>query len=99
MGNNLGGSGLALVGSGSLVTQNLGYNPVGSISGPWPLSGTDLTNNVMSGNTAPQSGTAYTVRHTPKAIVVTGGDVSQILINGADAGSAAGAFKLGVGER
>ena len=71
---------------------------MGSIASPWPLSGTDLTNNVVSGNTAPQSGTAYTVRHTPKTIVVTGGDVSQILINGADAGSTAGTFKLGVGE-
>jgi hypothetical protein len=37
-------------------------------------------------------------RHTPKTIVVSGGDVSQILINGADSGSTAGAFKLGVGE-
>ena len=40
----------------------------------------------------------YTVRHTPKTVVVTGGDVTQILINGADAGSTAGTFKLGVGE-
>jgi hypothetical protein len=43
-------------------------------------------------------GTAYTVRHTPKTIVVAGGDVSQILVNGADVGLTAGAFKLGVGE-
>jgi hypothetical protein len=99
LGNSLGGgTGVALVGSGSLVTNNLGYNPVGNISNPWPSSGADLTNTVVSGNSDPQSGVVYTVRHTPKSIVVTGGDVSQILINGADAGSTAGVFKLGVGE-
>ena len=38
------------------------------------------------------------IRHTPKTIVVRGGDVSQIRINGSDAGSRAGTFKLGVGE-
>jgi hypothetical protein len=97
VGNNLSG-GVALAGFGSLVADNLGYNPVGSISNPWPSSGVDLTNNVVAGNPAPQSGTVYTVRHTPKTIVISGGDVSQILINGADAGSTAGAFKLGVGE-
>ncbi len=97
VGNNLGG-GVAIVGSGSLVANNLGYNPVGSISNPWPSSGADLTNNVVSGNAAPESGTVYTVRHTPKTIVITGGDVSQILINGADTASTAGTFKLGVGE-
>jgi hypothetical protein len=80
------------------VKNNFGYNPVGNISNPWPSSGTDLTNTVAAGNPDPQSGVAYTVRHTPKSIVVTGGDVSQILINGADAGSTAGVFKLGVGE-
>jgi hypothetical protein len=99
LGNSLGGgTSIALVGSGSVVTNNLGYNPVGNISNPWPSSGADLTNTVVSGNPDPQSGVAYTVRHTPKSIVATGGDVSRILINGADAGSAAGVFKLGVGE-
>jgi putative cofactor-binding repeat protein len=93
-----GGSGVALVGAGSVVVDNFGYNPVGSIANPWPSNGTDLTNTVTSGGAAPASGTVYTVRHTPKTIVVTGGDVSQILINGADAGSTAGTFKLGVGE-
>jgi hypothetical protein len=99
LGNSLGGgTNVALVGSGSVVTNNLGYNPVGNISNPWPSSGADLTNTVASGNPDPQSGVAYTVRHTPKSIVVTGGDVSRILINGADSGSTAGVFKLGVGE-
>jgi hypothetical protein len=93
-----GGSGVALAGTGSVVVNNFGYNPVGGIVNPWPSTGTDLTNNVASGSATPASGTVYTIRHTPKTIVVTGGDVSQILINGADAGWAAGTFKLGVGE-
>lgn len=97
VGNSLGG-GVTLAGAGSIVANNLGYNPVGSIANPWPSTGADLTNNVASGNAAPQSGTTYTVRHTPKTVVVTGGDVSQILMDGADAGSTAGTFKLGVGE-
>ncbi|HET8999734.1 MAG TPA: right-handed parallel beta-helix repeat-containing protein [bacterium] len=96
-GNHLGG-GVALAGVGSVVVDNFGYNPVGGISNPWPSTGTDLTNTVASGSGAPTSGTVYTIRHTPKTIVVTGGDVSQIMINGADAGSTAGTFKLGVGE-
>lgn len=93
-----GATGVVLAGTGSVVTNNLGYNPVGNISNPWPKNGSDLTNAVASGTPGPQSGVAYTVRHTPKSIVVTGGDVSQILLDGADVGSTAGAFKLGVGE-
>jgi hypothetical protein len=38
------------------------------------------------------------VRHSPKTIVVTGGDLSQITINGVDTGLTAGVFKLGIGE-
>jgi hypothetical protein len=99
VGNHLsGGGGVALAGGGSVVVANFGYNPVGSILNPWPSNGTDLMNSVASGKAAPGSGTVYTIRHTPKTIVVTGGDVSQILINGANAGSTAGVFKLGVGE-
>jgi len=98
VGNHIsGGGGVALAGAGSVVVNNFGYNPVGSLPTPWPATGTDLTNDAQ-GNAAPDSGTVYTVRHTPKTIVVTGGDVSQILIDGADAGSVAGMFKLGVGE-
>ena len=38
------------------------------------------------------------MRHSPKTIVVTGGDLSQISINGVDTGLTAGVFKLGIGE-
>ncbi|MGA7410067.1 MAG: right-handed parallel beta-helix repeat-containing protein [Bryobacteraceae bacterium] len=90
--------GVELTGVGTVVVHNFGYNPVGSVVNPWPLNNSDLTNAVAAGASTPESGTAYTVRHTPKTVSVTGGDVSQILINGVDAGSTGGTFKLGVGE-
>jgi hypothetical protein len=93
-----GGSLITLLGSASMVVGNSGYNPVGNIVNPWPAAGGDLTNQVASGSQDPQSATVYTVRHSPKTIVVTGGDVSQIAINGAATGLSAGTFKLGLGE-
>jgi hypothetical protein len=89
---------ISLQGTGSVVINNAGYNPVGDIPAPWPAAGGDLTNDVTAGSPNPQSGTIYTVRHSPKTIVVTGGDLSQITINGADTGLIAGVFKLGIGE-
>ena len=89
---------VSLLGAGSVVINNAGYNPVGNIPDPWPASGGDLTNEVSGGSPNPQSGTVYTVRHSPKTIVVTGGDLSQITINGVDTGLTAGVFKLGIGE-
>jgi hypothetical protein len=99
MGNHLSpGSSVMLAGAGSVIVNNFGYNPVGSISHPWPSNGTDLTNQVSSGSATPRSGIVYTIRHTPKTIIIRGGDVSQIAIDGADVGSTAGGYKLGVGE-
>jgi hypothetical protein len=89
---------VSLKGAGSVVINNAGYNPLGNIPDPWPASGGDLTNDVTGGSPNPLSGTVYTVRHSPKTIVVTGGDLSQITINGVDTGLTAGAFKLGIGE-
>jgi Right handed beta helix region/Pectinesterase len=89
---------VSLHGSGSVVINNAGYNPVGAMPSPWPASGGDLTNVVIAGSPNPQSATVYTIRHTPKTIVVTGGDVSQITINGVDTGLIAGVFKLGISE-
>jgi hypothetical protein len=89
---------VSLSGTGSVVINNAGYNPVGTIPDPWPASGGDLTNDITAGNPNPQSGTVYTVRHSPKTIVVTGGEVSQININGMDTDLTAGVFKLGIGE-
>jgi hypothetical protein len=96
--SNGGSSPLSLRGTGSVLTTNFGYNPVGAIPDPWPANGGDLINNVTAGNPSPQSGTVYTVRHTPKTIIVTGGTVSQITINELNTGLVAGVFKLGIGE-
>ena len=89
---------VSLLGASSVVINNSGYNPVGNIPDPWPASGGDLTNEVTAGSPNPQSGTVYTVRHSPKTIIVTGGDLSQITIDGVVTGLTAGAFKLSIGE-
>jgi hypothetical protein len=96
--SNVGPLPLSLRGTGSVLVNNFGYNPIGAIPNPWPANGGDLTNDVATGNPNPQSGTVYTVRHTPKTIIVTGGTVSQITINEVDTGLVAGVFKLGIGE-
>ncbi len=96
--SNLGTEPVSLRGTGSVLINNFGYNPVGIIPNPWPSTGGDLTNNVAGGDPSPQSGTVYTVRHSPKTVVVTSGAVSQITINGVDTGLIAGVFKLGIGE-
>lgn len=93
-----GGTGVTLAGAGTVAVNNFGYNPVGIITNPWPSSSGNLTNTLVSGNAAPASGAVYTICHSPKTVIVTGGDVSQILINGADCGGTSGTFKLGVGE-
>lgn len=99
LGNTLNGnSGISLTGAGSRVVNNLGYNPAGIVANPWPAGGGNLANLVSSGKEAPDSGAIYRVCHTPKTIVITGGDVSQILVDNADTGSRTGTFKLGVGE-
>jgi Pectinesterase len=96
--SNVGTDPVALHGAGSVLTNNFGYNPVGAIANPWPVGNGDLTNEVSGGSPDPQSEKVYTVRHTPKTIVVTGGIGLQIAVNGVDTGLAAGVFKLGVGE-
>jgi hypothetical protein len=87
-----------LLGPASVVSDNSGYNPVGIIANPWPAAGADLTNQVLAGTPDPTSGKLYTVRHSRKTIVVNGGDVSGVAINGAQTGMSQGSFKLGVGE-
>ena len=82
--------------SDSTVLNNSGYNPVGIITNPWHPSG-ELTND---GGVAhdPVSGRLYTVRQSPKTIIITGGAVTQISIDGTPTGLRAGVFKLDVGE-
>ena len=79
-----------------IVTGNAGYNPVGIIATPWHPSGA-LTNEA-GGSSGPASGQLYTIRQTPKTIIVAGGEVTEIEIDGTPTGVSAGVFKLGIGE-
>ena len=80
----------------STVINNSGYNPVGIIANPWRHSG-DLTND-GGGSADPVSGRLYTVRQSPKTIIITGGVVTQIAIDGVPTSLSAGVFKLGIAE-
>jgi hypothetical protein len=80
----------------STVINNSGYNPPGIITNPWHPAG-DLTND-GGGSASPVSGRLYTVRQSPKTIIITGGAVTQIAIDGTSTGLPAGVFKLGIGE-
>jgi hypothetical protein len=80
----------------SIVINNSGYNPVGAIANPWRATG-DLTND-GGGSAEPVSGRLYIVRQSPKTIIITGGAVAQIAIDGSPTGLSAGVFKLGIGE-
>jgi hypothetical protein len=76
--------------------NNAGYNPVGLVQNPWRGSG-DLTND-GGGSINPASAKVYTVRQSSKTIVVSGGNVSEIAIDGIPTGVSTGIFKLGIGE-
>ena len=78
------------------VVNNAGYNPVGTIAMPWQPDGA-LTNS-GGGSANPVSGRLYTVRQTPKTIIITGGVGTRIAIDGTATGLSAGVFKLGIGE-
>jgi hypothetical protein len=78
------------------VVNNFGYNPLGAIANPWQPNGA-LTND-GGGSAAPVSGRLYTVRQSPKTVIITGGAGTQIAIDGTPTGLAAGVFKLGIGE-
>ena len=80
----------------STVINNSGYNPVGAIANPWRSTG-DLTNE-GGGSADPVSGQRYTVRQSPKTVIITGGTVTQVEIDGIPTGLSAGVFKLGIGE-
>ena len=57
----------------------------------------DLTND-GGGDFNPASGQRYIVRQSPKTIIITGGKVTGIEIDGTATGLSAGVFKLGIGE-
>jgi hypothetical protein len=80
----------------STVINNSGYNPVGTIAFPWHANFA-LTND-GGGSANPVNGRPYTVRQSPKTIIITGGSGTQIAIDGTPTGLSAGVFKLGIGE-
>jgi len=80
----------------STVINNSGYNPVGTIALPWHLNFA-LTND-GGGSANPVSGRPYTVKQSPKTIIITGGVGTQIAIDGTPTGLLGGVFKLGIGE-
>jgi hypothetical protein len=84
----------------TIVRNNSAYNPVGNVTNPWPLAGGDLLNVTApsSPSAVPTSNAVYTVRQSPKTIIISDGTVSQIDINGTKCGQIAGIFKLGIGE-
>lgn len=89
---------IKLNGVSSVAIHNTDYNAVGLIGNPWPASGTDLTNEISGGNAAPATATVYRVRQTPKCIIIKGGTVTDIKIDGSSTGLIAGVFTLGVSQ-
>jgi hypothetical protein len=80
----------------AVVINNSGYNPVGLVQNPWLASG-DLTND-GGGSATPTSAKVYTVRQSPKTIIVAQGDVTEIAIDGMQTGVSSGVFRLGIEE-
>jgi len=87
---------LGLLTADATAINNAGYNPVGFVQNPWRGTG-DLTNN-GGGSVSPASAKVYTIRQSSKTIVVTGGNVSEIAIDGTPTGVSTGIFKLQIGE-
>ncbi len=61
-----------------IIENNQGYNPVGTIAKP--VSGALLVNN--GGTATIASNTQYTNIFTPKTIIISGGTVSSVIVNG-----------------
>ena len=79
--------------------NNEGYNPIGVISTPFASSGSGDITNSSQGADVPESRTTWTVKLTPKTIIVTGGTISSLSVNGVSIGTGADrVFKLNIGE-
>lgn len=80
-------------GTDTIIERNYKYNPVGIITNPYPATTGDLKNT--SGVQAyPTSTAVYTVKQTPKTVIVGGGTITTIYIDGVDTGLTAGVFRL-----
>jgi parallel beta-helix repeat protein len=81
----------------TLLRNNITYNPVGNVATPWPAATGELLNSAGA-QAVPTSAAVYTLRHSPKTIVISGGTGVTIAINGSQTGLSSGMFKLGIGE-
>lgn len=97
--NNTGGtiSIHANVKGNSLLRDNPGYNPVGAITNPFTASTGDIR-PASAAQANPTSATTYTNRLTPKTVLITGGTITAIVIDGTSTTLSQGVFKLGIGE-
>jgi hypothetical protein len=90
------------VGNTSVCYGNLGFRPgtAGVVTSPWDNTNNVLRGNVSGGSANPTSAQAYTVASGPCTVIVTGGTLSNITVDGTTVASAAGnyTFKLSPGE-
>jgi hypothetical protein len=89
----------SILGVGSKIVNNTGYNPVGVITTPFPSSTGNLT-DVAQTNAAPASAAVITNKLTPKTVIQTGGTISAVTINGTSfsTGTTFLIWKLEIGE-
>lgn len=89
-------------GNTTVVYGNYGYRPgtAGVVTNPWDNTNNVLRGNISGGATNPTSAQAYTVASGPCTVIVTGGTLSNITVDGTTVASAAGnyTFKLSPGE-
>jgi hypothetical protein len=69
------------------VQSNAGYNPIGAVTNF--VENTGHTANPATGTATPTSATTYTVRITPMQLIIIGGTVTAIVVNGKTIASAA----------
>jgi hypothetical protein len=93
---------LLLAGALTRVHNNTGYNPRGNIATPYSAAAGPL-DDAAKAQAFPTSATLYTVRFSPKLIVIGGGTITNVQIDGiatgqAGAGSPATAYRLEPGQ-
>ena len=75
------------------IEGNQGYNPVGAIANPYSVGAGPLDDTAKV-QAFPSSNTNYTVAASPKFIIIYGGTVTSISIDGVITGLTSGSFYL-----
>lgn len=83
-------------GATTLVYGNVGYHP-GNTSNPWIAAGELRANVGGGGTTDPAAATTYTVGSGPCTILIRGGTITNIFVNGNTFTSTAGDYLLKMG--